>query len=230
MPFPTTNWNMVLEAARPDARRSALSELCGEYWPPVYAFIQTKVHDPEQAKDLTQAFFLRLLEKHDVLPTHLERARFRSFLLASIRHFLSNNWDHERAQKRGGGSLPFPLDFDDGHVRPERADNLTPEKIFERQWAATVVDKTLLALRRECAAAGKTRQFNALKECLAGECAMTYEEVGERLDKSAGAVKVEVHRMRRRFRELLRDAIAKTVADPAEVEDELRYLFTVLCS
>jgi RNA polymerase sigma factor (sigma-70 family) len=230
VPFPTTNWNMVLEAARPDARRSALSELCGEYWPPVYAFIQTRVRDPEQAKDLTQAFFLRLLEKHDLLPAHLERARFRSFLLASIRHFLSNNWDHERAQKRGGGSLPFSLDFDDGHVRPEPPDNLTPELIFERYWAATVVDKTLLTLRRESVAAGKKRQFDLLKECLTGDGELTYEEVGARLGKSAGAVKVEVYRMRRRFRELLRGAIAKTVADPADIDDELRYLFTVLCS
>jgi RNA polymerase sigma factor (sigma-70 family) len=228
--FPTTRWSVVLEAARPDARASALSLLCGAYWPPVHAFIRQEVRDPERAKDLTQAFFLDLLEKHEGLPKHLERARFRSFLLAAVRHFLCNEWDKDRALKRGGGVLPFPLDFDDGRLRNDPADTLTPEKIFERQWAATLVDGTLLALRRECQSSGKAREFEALKECLTGDSSRTYQDIGQRLEKTAGAIKVEVHRMRRRFRDLLREEIAKTVASPADVDDELRYLFSVLCS
>ena len=225
--FPTTRWSLVLHAAGPAACHSAVCELCSRYWPPVYAFIRREVREPEEAKDLTQDFFLRLLEKHDLLPTRAEHSRFRSFLLVAIRHFLSNQRDRVRAKKRGGGIVPFPLDFDEGGRR-EPVDSLTPEKVFEREWAVTLVDETLRALRLECEAAGKGSQFEALKQCLAGEASGTYEQIGSGLGMTEGAVKVAVHRLRRRFRALLREEIAETVADPADVDDELRYLFSVL--
>jgi RNA polymerase sigma-70 factor (ECF subfamily) len=228
--FPTTRWSVVLQAAGSDAERGVLSELCSVYWPPVYRFILGKVRDPEQARDMTQAFFLRLLEKHDLLPAHPLHTRFRSFLLASVQHFLSNERDRARAQKRGGGSIPFPLDFDECGRRWEPVDALTPEKVFEREWAATLVDETLQALRLECEAAGKKSQFDALKGCLEGEASGTYDEIGKALGMTEGAVKVAVHRLRRRFRDLLRDKIAGTVAEPADVDDELRYLFSVMSS
>ncbi len=228
--FPTTHWTMVLEAASPDARRTALSDLCASYWPPVYGFIRRQVHDPEQAKDLTQAFFLRVLEKHDLPHARLERARFRTFLLASVKHFLSNEWDRQRAQKRGGGQLPFPLEFDDGSCH-EQADTLTPERLFERHWATMLLSRSLGSLRQEFEAAGKVCLFQSLEGCLTGDAALpSYSEIGAKLDMSEGAVKVAVHRMRARFRQLLRKEIAQTVSDPAEVDDELRYLASVVSS
>jgi len=228
--FPTTRWSVVLHAAGFDAERGAMSEFCAAYWLPVYAFIRSKEHDAEQARDLTQAFFLRLLEKHDFLPAHPRHTRFRSFLLASVQHFLSNERDRARALKRGGRSVPFPLDFDRGARRWEPVDSLTPERCFEREWAATVLDRTLQALRVEWETRAKQRQFDALKDCLVDERSETYEQIGKTLDMTAGAVKAAVHRLRRRFCELLRSQIGTTVAEPADVDDELRYLFSVLSS
>lgn len=227
--FPTTRWSMVFQAADANARSDALSELCSAYWFPVYAFIRGKTGDPEQAKDLAQSFFLRLLEKHDFAPGIAEGVRFRSFLLASVKHFLSNQRDHARTQRRGGAMIAVSFDADEG-AKWEPADTLTPEKIFEKEWAAAVVDQTTRALRLECEAAGRGAQFAVLKECLAGDASATYDEIGNALGMTGGAVKVAVYRLRRRFRELLRDGIANTVADPAEVEDELRYLLAVTCS
>jgi DNA-directed RNA polymerase specialized sigma24 family protein len=189
-----------------------------------------EVREPEQARDMTQAFFLRMLEKHDLLPARPLRTRFRSYLLACVQHFVSNEQDRARAQKRGGGNTPFPLDFDGRGRKWEPVDTLTPEKIFERQWAATLVDETLQALRLECESAGGRLRFEALKDCLYGEPSQTYNKIGVGLGMTEGAVKVAVHRMRRRFRELLRDEIARTVADPADVDGELRYLFAVVSS
>ncbi len=228
--FPTTRWSVVLDAAGPEPRRSAMSQLCSAYWPSVFAFIRRKVDNPEEAKDITQAFFLRLLEKHDLMPARSEHARFRSFLLASVQHFLSNQRDHDRAQKRGAGITPIPLDFDGAALRYEPHDTLTPEKIFEQQWAATLLDRTLQTLRCEFETAGRGAQFQALKDCLAGEPSLTYAQIGDRLGMTEGAVKTAVHRMRRRYRDLLRDEIAETVADPAEIDDELQYLFSVVSS
>jgi RNA polymerase sigma-70 factor (ECF subfamily) len=229
--FPTTSWTLVLRAAGPDARRSALEDLCVTYWEPVYSFVRRQVGDAEQAKDLTQAFFTRLLEKHDLRPSQPEHGRFRYFLLASVKHFLSNERDRARAQKRGGG---YPLlKFADAGDRLswEPVDTLTPEKIFEKHWATLMLDRALHALRQEFAAAGKTRQFDSLKTCLTGNGREEhYRELGAGLGMSATAVKSAVHRMRRRFGQTLRAEVALTVADPAEVDDELRYLFSVVSS
>jgi len=231
--FPTTSWTLVLLALGPDARRSALEDLCASYWKPVYAFVRRQVGDEEQAKDLTQAFFTRLLEKQDVQPCQPEHGRFRNFLLASVKHFLSNERDRVRAQKRGRGHPPMPLKFADvgDRLSWEPVDTLTPEKIFEKHWATLMLDRALHALRQEFAAAGKTRQFEGLRTCLTGNGPEEhYRELGAGLGMSEGAVKSAVHRMRHRFGETLRAEVAQTVADPAEVEDELRYLFSVVSS
>jgi RNA polymerase sigma-70 factor (ECF subfamily) len=231
--FPTTSWTLVLRAAGPDARRSALEDLCATYWQPVYAFVKRQVADPEQAKDLTQAFFTRLLEKHDLQPSRPEDGRFRYYLLASVKHFLSNERDRARAQKRGGSHPLLSLNFADAGDRLSREaiDTLTPEKIFEQHWAMLMLDRALQTLRQEFATAGKTRQFEGLKACLTGNGPEEhYRELGAGLGMSEGAVKTAVRRMRHRFGETLRAQVAQTVADPAEVEDELRYLFSVVSS
>jgi len=231
--FPTTSWTLVLQAAGPDARRSALEDLCSIYWAPVYAFVKSRVGNSEEAKDLTQGFFTRLLEKHDLRPSQPEQGRFRYFLLASVKHFLSNERDRARAQKRGGCHPPLPLGFADAGDRLmwEPIDTLTPEKVFEKHWATLVLDRALHTLRQEFAAAGKTPQFDSLKTCLTGNGPEEhYRELGAGLGMSAAAVKSAVHRMRHRFGEALRAEVAQTVADPAEVDDELRYLFSVVSS
>ena len=226
--FPTTRWSMILRAGQPEESRSAFGDLCAIYWPPAYAFIRRQVREQEQAEDLTQAFFLRLLEKHDLPHARLERARFRSFLLASIQHFLSNEWDRARAQKRGGGQVPFSLDLEGERARWEPAHHLTPEKVFERRWCEMLLGRTLRALRQEYGAAGKAGLFEALKACLTGDgCLPAYRELAASLGISEGAVKADVLRLRRRYRDLLRAEIAETV-EPEDVDDELRYLVTVM--
>jgi len=228
--FPTTQWTTVLEAASSDARRTALSDLCVFYWPSVYAFIRREVRDSEQAKDLTQAFFLRLLDKHDFPHARLERARFSTFLLSSVKHFLSNEWDRQHAQKRGGGQIPFPLEFDYGSRR-EPADTVTPERVFERHWATMLLNRSLRDLRQEFDGAGKGRLFKVLVGRLTGDTDhSSYAELGARLNISEGAVKVAVHRMRARFRQLLREEIAQAVSGSSDVDEELRYLVSVLSS
>jgi RNA polymerase sigma factor (sigma-70 family) len=227
--FPTTRWTLVLNACGSNADAEALSELCAIYWRPVYAFLCGKVRDPEQARDLTQSFFVRLLEKRDLVPAYPDRVRFRCFLLRCVQHFLSNEQDRARAQKRGGGVPPFPLEFDGVSVW-EPVDALTPEMIFEKQWAVSVVDRTLEALRSEEEAAGKGAQFATLEGCLADEAPGAYARIGDRLGMTEGAVKVAVYRLRRRLRQILRQEIAATVSDPDEIEDEVRYLFSVISS
>lgn len=227
--FPTTRWTLVIDAALPGARRTALEELCAAYWPPVYAFIRAQVHDSEQAKDFTQAFFLRFLEKHDLHPARSGTVKFRTYLLACVKHFLSNEWDRERAQKRGGGAF-FPMKLDEQRFRREPADELTPERVFERHWATTLLERALRSLRYEFEAAGKLANFEALKGCLpGGESSAKYAGIATALNMSEGAVKVAVCRMRKRFRDILRAEIAETVSTPAGVDDELRYLLTVMC-
>ena len=225
--FPTTRWTLVLNACGSTADTGALSELCSIYWRPVYAFLCGKVRDPELARDLTQSFFVRLLEKRDLGPANPGRVAFRCYLLRCVQHFLSNEQDRARARKRGGGIAPFPLEFDGVKVW-EPVDTLTPEAIFEKQWAVTIVDQTMETLRSEAEAAGKGAQFAILKDLLAGEAPGTYAQIGPRLGMTEGAVKSAVHRLRHRFREILRHEIAETVSDPEEIDAELRYLFSVI--
>ncbi len=231
--FATTRWSVVLAAGERDTpgSREALARLCETYWYPLYAFARRWGHTADEAQELTQEFFSRLLEKHYLGDVRPERGRFRSFLLASLKHFLLNERDRALAQKRGGGQAPIPLEIDtaEGRYRLEPVETTTPETVFERRWALTLLERVLQRLGDEYAETGRAQLFDALKGLLTGQSdAPKYAEIGAALGMSDGAVKVAVHRLRRRFGELLRDEIADTVSDPAEIDDEIRYLFKVL--
>lgn len=223
----------MVSAGRSDSThaRDALEKLCHTYWPPIYAFVRRQGHSPHDAEDLTQAFFARVLAKNYFAHADRAKGRLRSFLLGSLKHFLANEWDKARAQKRGGGQRVIPMDAAtlETSCGFEPADNVTPEKIFERRWALTLLDQVLRRLRQEYIHDGREKLFDQLKPTLT-EASRTvrYAEIAARLDTSEGAVKVAVHRLRQRYRELLRAEIADTVADPREVEDEIRNLFAAL--
>lgn len=209
----------------------ALATLCETYWYPLYAYVRRQGYDADQAKDLTQAFFARLIEKHDVEDARRDRGRFRSFLLASLKHFLLNEAQYRRRLKRGGGQAPLSLEFDaaEGRYLREPPDPRTPETIFDRRWALTVLDRVLRRLRHDAGASGKTAEFDALKACLNGDLPHgSYRALGEKLGMTEGAVKVAVHRLRRRFQRCLREEIAQTVLTADEVDEELQYLFRAL--
>jgi RNA polymerase sigma factor (sigma-70 family) len=231
--FVTTHWSVVLTAGRSDTTqaRAALEQLCGHYWPPLYAYVRRAGHSREEAEDLTQEFFARLLAQNTVARADPARGRFRSFLLASLKHFLTHEWEKARAQKRGGGVQLIPLQFDTAETRCAQpvAPGDTPERAFDRQWALALLDVVLGRVRREYTESGRDDLFVGLKDTLAGGRAeIPYRELAGRLDMSEGAVKVAAHRLRGRYRELLREEIANTVAGPEEVEEELRELFAAL--
>ena len=232
--FLPTRWSVVLAAGgKSTAARSALETLCQTYWLPIYAFVRREGHNPEDAQDLTQAFFARLLEKKDLEAVHPSKGRFRSYLLASLKHFLANEWDKARAQKRGGGERLISIDTleAEGKHNAELADSLSAEKLFDRRWALTLLERVLARLREEHLANGKAEQFHELKSTLTGERAeISYAEMAQRLGMSEGAVKTAVHRLRQRYRELIRSEIAETVASPDQVKDEMRSLFAALSS
>ena len=228
--FHTTHWSMVLHARGDSAgAQAALAKLCAAYWYPLYAFVRRQGLGEHDAQDLTQEFFARLLQKGWLGDVERERGRFRSFLLAAMKHFLANEWDRSRAKKRGGGVATIALDAMSAETRyrHEPADTQTAEKLFDRRWAMTLLDQVLARLRAEMLAAGKLADFDALKFCLSGE-KTAYAEVARTLDMSEGAVKVAVHRLRERYRALLRAEIAETVATPEEIDGELRHLLTAL--
>ena len=211
----------------PDAR-DALASLCQTYWYPLYAFVRRKGHSPADAQDLTQEFFTRLLEKNIAGKANRTRGKFRSFLLASLNHFLANEWRSAGTSKRGGGRVALSLDLAAGESRDcvEPTHELTAEKIYQRRWALTLLEKTLVKLRDEFAATGKLELFDHMKAYLGGdESTVPYRQIAVELEKTEGAVKVAVHRLRQRCRELLRAEIAETVSDPMEVDEELRDLF-----
>ena len=223
----------MLTAGRSDTTRAhaALANLCQTYWYPLYAYVRRRGHSPEDAQDLTQAFFARLLERNWVGQADQQKGRFRSFLLSTMNHFLADEWDKARAQKRGGGILPVPLQFDTAETRygHEPADNVTPEQNYERRWALTLLDKVLQRLRSEYEQEGKAELFAALHPCLVGDrTAQPYAELAVTLGVSEGAVKSAVHRLRQRYREVIRAEIGETVAQESEVEDELREVFRAL--
>ena len=231
--FATTHWSVIVNARAADSSvaREALEKLCKTYWYPLYAFVRRQGRGPHDAQVLTQEFFARLLEKNYLGDVHRERGKFRSFLLASMNHFLANEWDRARAQKRGGSHPHVPIDTQSAETRYglEPAHDQTPEKLFERRWALTLLDNVLTRLREEFVTSGKTEQFDQLKVALtADKRAIPYAELGTRLGMSQGAVKVAVHRLRARYREVLRAEIANTVSSPADVEEEIRHLFAAL--
>jgi len=231
--FATTHWSLVLAASgqpSPQAR-NALADLCRAYWYPLYAFIRRSGHGAGAAEDLTQEFFARLLEKGWLGQADRAKGRFRSFLLTACKHFLANERHRAQAQKRGGDVTHVPIDFHgaDARYAREPAEAMTPERLFERRWALALLDHVLSELRAEYTAAGKEQLFETLKDRLGGASdARPYEAVAAELGMTEGAVKVAVHRLRQRYRDRLRDAIARTLDDPAAVDDEIRHLFAVL--
>jgi RNA polymerase sigma-70 factor (ECF subfamily) len=228
--FPTTLWTVVLHAGQnePAQAQAALAQLCEGYWYPLYYFIRRRGYSPHDAQDLTQAFFAHLLEKRGLGRVDPEQGRFRTFLLASLKNFLANDWDRTNALKRGGGQTIVSLQQESAESRYqlEPSHDLTPERLFERQWALTLLDQVLAALRDEYHSEGKGVLFEELKAALIGQ-AGGYADIAARLGQSKGAIKVVVHRLRSRYRELMRARIAETVGE-GDVEDEMRHLLAVL--
>jgi RNA polymerase sigma factor (sigma-70 family) len=227
--FATTRWSVVVAAGQKaggEDARAALETLCRAYWYPLYVYARRKGHAAEDAADLVQGFFASLLERRAVGRADRERGRFRSFLLASMDHFIANEWRRATAQKRGGGAVMVGLDFDDGERRYdlEPSHHLTPDRVYERRWALTLIDAAMARLRDEYEARGRGDLFAELAGLISGERDEAYAGVAGRLGMSEGAVKVAVHRLRKRCRELLRDEVAQTVAGEADVDDELRHL------
>ena len=229
----TTQWTQVLAARDGTATeaRDALQSLCLTYWQPLYAFLRRLGCDPEEAADLTQGYFAELMEKDFLASVDADKGRFRSFLFSSLRNFLYHHRDRAKALKRGGGAAHLSLDFDSAEraYTLEPADDRTPEDVFEHRWAMTVISRGASRLRREWEAAGKADQFEHLRGYLTEvNSGPTYREVGEVLGMSEGAVRVAIHRMRKRFGECLRAELAETVADPVEIDEELRHLLSVV--
>jgi RNA polymerase sigma factor (sigma-70 family) len=228
--FETTQWSTVLAASQSTGRaREALATLCQIYWYPLYAYLRRGGHTAEDAEDLTQGFFTHLLEKGALRSADPERGRFRSFLLASLRHYVSNERARARADKRGGSTVLLPLHDAEGRYRREPPDDRTPEKLLDRRWALAVLDRVAATLRDEFRRRGKEAVFDGLKEYLAGDAeGPSYREIGVRLGLSEGAARVAVYRLRRRFGELLRKEVGQTLASPQDIEDEIRCLIRAL--
>jgi RNA polymerase sigma factor (sigma-70 family) len=230
--FITTQWTLVIAAARsaePGAHE-ALAKLCESYWYPLYAFVRRRGHSPEEALDLTQGFFARLMEKNSLATADAAKGRFRSWLLGAVKHYISNERERAAARKRGGAVQTLSIDANDAErrYRYEPSHELTPERIFERRWALTLLDRVVSDLASEFARAGKAELFEALSPMLTGEDRVSYDAVAARLNMSNGAVRVAAHRLRQRYGELLRAEIGRTVDDEAAVEEEIRDLFAAV--
>lgn len=232
--FAPTRWSVVLAAATRNNNtqaRTALEELARIYWYPLYAFIRRHGYAPHEAEDLTQDFFAALIGKNALVHAERSKGKFRTFLLTCLQYFLSNERDKQRAIKRGGGKPPLPLESADAEHRyaHEPADELTPERLFERRWALTILEQTLHHLRQEYVDRGKAEMFDVLKPALVADPqAASYRRLAEQLDQTEGAVKTHIHRMRLRYGALLRREIAQTVADGGQIDDELKYLMKCL--
>ena len=231
--FATTHWSVVLTAQRTDTTRAqaALAKLCQTYWYPLYAFVRRQGHSPPDSQDLTQEFFARLLAKNYLAGVAPEKGNFRSFLLASLKHFLANEWDRAHAAKRGAGQTMISLDDTEAEerYRLEPVDNMTADKLFDRRWVMTLLEQVMARLRFEYAQNGNANLYEKLKDCLGGSRASApYAQLAAELRMSEGAVKVAVHRLRARYRELLREEIAQTVTTQGEVDEEIRHLFSLL--
>lgn len=206
----------------------ALEELCRTYWYPLYAYIRRQGQSREDAEDLTQAFFARFLARNYLEGLRSEKGKFRAFLLAALKHFLANEWDRANRLKRGSGVTPLSLDWQSADTRYQidPADNLSPDKLYDRAWAVTLLERVIARLRDESAAGTQSKLFEQLKPFLmVGKSAIPYADAAAALGLTEGAVRVAVHRLRRRYRQLLREEIGQTLSDPAQVEEEMRALF-----
>ncbi len=227
--FATTRWSLVLAAGEsgPDASESALEELCAQYWYPLYAYARRRGYDTEDARDLTQGFFAKLLEKRDLRTADPTRGRFRTFLLSSMKNFLAGEWRKDNTLKRGGAVKILPLDFDSAEESYglEPSHELSPEAIYERRWALGLLERTVTDLQSQYARAGNPEIFDALKGFLGGEeDVLPYSELSRRLGQTEGALRTAASRLRSRWRKRLRELVAETVREESEVQDELRSL------
>jgi len=230
--FTTTHWSVVLTCGEGDTVSSgaAMEQLCEAYWYPLYAYVRRRGHAVEEAKDLTQEFFARLIEKDWVQAADRSKGRFRTFLLTALNHFLAKEWRRSQAAKRGGGRRIISLD-DTAEARYARepACDLTPEKIYERRWALSVFDRAYTTLRQRYVDSEKRRHFDLLKQFLSVEPGEgVYAKVGAQLDMSTGAGAAAVHRLRQHYRELVREEVASTVETSADIDDEVRWLLAAL--
>ena len=231
--FPTTAWTVVARARSgvDSEAREALAFLCAAYWLPLYSFARRLGHASEDALDLTQGYFALLIEKDYIADVRLREGRFRAFLLTSFRHFLSKERDRARALKRGGGHVLLSIDAQEAEGRHahEPLETLDPEALFERRWALTILERAMTRLRHEFASTGRMVEFEQLEAYLTGsEPKAPYQNAAERLGTTEGAIKKMVHRLRRRYGLLLREEIAATVADPEEIDAELRHLLAMV--
>jgi len=231
--FATTRWSVVMLAgqAQSEESSSALEVLCRTYWYPLYAFVRRRGRDHDEAQDLTQAFFTRLLEKEHLTLADRQRGRFRTFLLTALKNFLVNEWEKGQAQRRGGNQRFVDWEATDaeGRFLNEPVDDSTPESVYERRWVATLLEHVLAQLRKEARASGRQPLFERLKEYFWGDSAeATYGAIAAEFNMSEIAVKGAAYRLRQRFRELLRAEIAHTVLNEEEIEDELRHLIQVM--
>ncbi len=233
VPFPTTRWSQVVAAgdrAGP-AAREALAELCSAYWYPLYAFVRRKGHPPDEAADLVQGTLFTLLDRDGLAAVAPDRGRFRSFLMAACSHHLADCRDRDRAVKRGGGVMPISIDraFAEGRYSAEPVDELTPERLFDRRWATGLLDQALARLEAESIAAGKSALVSHLLPTLTGgRGEVPIASIAAELGMTEGALKMAASRLRKRYGEILREEIARAVADPADVEGEIRALFAAL--
>jgi DNA-directed RNA polymerase specialized sigma24 family protein len=232
--FATTQWSVVLAAGQTSCAESqqALAALCGLYWYPLYAFSRRRGVSADEAADLTQGFFARLLEQKIIRGADPRRGKFRSYLLGAFKHFMSHEWARARTQKRGGGRTIIPLDPLDAEARYglEPSHELTADRLFDRQWAVTTLEVALLELAQKYADDGREKQFKRFKPFLSGGTGSAYREAGVELGLSEGAVRVLVHRLRRQYRELLREHIRRTVESPEQVDEEIQHLFAAMAS
>jgi len=233
--FATTHWSVVLAAGEPNAPQSAaaLEQLCRIYWYPLYAYARRRGYRHEDAQDLTQGFLAQLLERGSFARVDRKKGRFRSFLLASLNHFLADEHDRANAKKRGGGRSVFSFDGEEAQrrYRLEPVEEQSPDKLFERRWAMALLDHVLARLGQEFRDQTGAKVFEQLRVfILSGTSDATYAEAGAKLGMTPGAVKKAVHRLRHRYQQLFREEIARTVADQAEVDDELRHLCQVITS
>jgi RNA polymerase sigma-70 factor (ECF subfamily) len=231
--FATTHWSVVVAAGEAESApaQSALETLCRAYWYPIYVYVRRKGHAPDDAQDLTQEFFAQVISKHQLRKADRNKGKFRTFLLAALDHFLAREWTRAHRQKRGGQFVFLSLDQErpEERYRLEPRDNTTPERNFERQWARTLLEHAMDALKQECDASRKGALFAEVRRLLSGEREEgAHGEISRRLGISETTVRVNIHRLRRRYGELLRAKLAETVSEKEEVEEELRYLMRTL--
>ena len=228
--FGSTDWSVVRQLDGPDAEQ-ALAKLCEQYWRPLYAYARSKVRDVQRAQDLTQAFFAHVIAKDSLRQAAPDRGRFRSFVLASLKHFMANDYARENAQRRGGGRRHVSLDFDSGEQHFSRAavDAMSPERIFERSWTLTLLDRVAKRLQAEHEAAGESDRFEVLKATLTSVVrGSTYDEVAGKLKVTPAAARQAASRLRKRYRELLRLEVGRTLEDNNEIDDEIHRMFASL--